>query len=56
MLAELLHDHEALIHRLRADLVTTMDKHGDAGTSDFLTRLMQKHEKMAWMLRAFSDQ
>ena len=54
MLADLLGDHEALIRQLRADLATTMDKHDDAGTSDFLTGLMEKHEKMAWMLRAFA--
>ena len=54
MLAGLLGDHEALILHLRADVATTMDKHGDAGTSDFLTGLMEKHEKMAWMLRAFA--
>ena len=54
MLADLLGDHETLIRQLRADLATTMDKHDDAGTSDFLTGLMEKHEKMAWMLRAFA--
>ena len=53
MLANLLGDHEALIRTLRADLQTALDKHGDAGTSDFLTGLMEKHEKMAWMLRSF---
>jgi starvation-inducible DNA-binding protein len=31
-----------------------MDKHEDAGTNDFLIGLMEKHEKMAWMLRAFA--
>ena len=55
MIANLLADHEAVIQSLRADLVTVMDKHGDAGTNDFLTGLMEKHEKMAWMLRAFLD-
>jgi starvation-inducible DNA-binding protein len=53
MLAALLADHETLIRQLRGDLTTALDKHGDAGTSDFLTGLMEKHEKMAWMLRAF---
>jgi starvation-inducible DNA-binding protein len=53
MLTRLLADHESLIRDLRADLVTVLDKHGDAGTSDFLTGLMEKHEKMAWMLRSF---
>jgi starvation-inducible DNA-binding protein len=55
MLAALLADHEAVIQSLRGDLATAMDKFGDAGTSDFLTGLMEKHEKMAWMLRAFLD-
>ena len=53
MLANLLADHETLVRELRADLQTTMDKFGDVGTSDFLTGLMEKHEKMAWMLRSF---
>ena len=26
---------------------------GDAGTADFLTGLLEEHEKMAWMLRSF---
>ena len=53
MLANLLADHEALVRTLRGDLAAAMDKFGDAGTSDFLTGLMEKHEKMAWMLRSF---
>jgi starvation-inducible DNA-binding protein len=53
MLANLLADHEALVRTLRADVAASMDKFGDAGTSDFLTGLMEKHEKMAWMLRSF---
>jgi starvation-inducible DNA-binding protein len=55
MLTALLVDHEAVIMTLRTDLATAMDKFGDAGTSDFLTGLMEKHEKMAWMLRAFLE-
>jgi len=54
MLGDLLADHETLIRQLRDDVATTMDKHGDAGTSDFLTGLMEKHEKMSWLLRAFA--
>ena len=53
MLSSLLADHEALVRSLRVDLETCGEKHHDAGTSDFLTGLMEKHEKMAWMLRAF---
>ena len=55
MLSNLLADHEAVIRTLRGDLATVMDKYADAGTNDFLTGLMEKHEKMAWMLRAFLD-
>ncbi|HJQ83688.1 MAG TPA: DNA starvation/stationary phase protection protein [Candidatus Binatia bacterium] len=52
MLKALLADHEAIVQQLRRDLETCASKHGDAGTSDFLTGLMEQHEKMAWMLRA----
>lgn len=55
MIAALLADHEAVIRQLRTDLDMCMSKHGDAGTSDFLTGLMEKHEKTAWMLRANLD-
>jgi starvation-inducible DNA-binding protein len=55
MLSALLADHEAVIQTLRGDLATAMDKLSDAGTNDFLTGLMEKHEKMAWMLRAFVE-
>jgi len=52
MLAALLADHESVIRNLRKD-VETADQLGDAGTSDFLTGLMESHEKMAWMLRSY---
>ncbi len=53
MVVNLLGDHEAVIRGLREDVQKTADI-GDAGTSDFLTGLMEGHEKMAWMLRAMS--
>lgn len=52
MIATLLADHETLIRQLRLDLETCADTYRDAGTSDFLTTLMEQHEKMGWMLRA----
>ncbi len=52
MLGLLLHDHETLIRQLRKDVDLCASEHGDAGTADFLTGLMESHEKMAWMLRA----
>ncbi|PJF24777.1 MAG: DNA starvation/stationary phase protection protein [Phototrophicales bacterium] len=52
MVRNLLSDHEAVIRQLRADVDATAEQYNDMGTSDFLTALMEKHEKMAWMLRA----
>ena len=56
ILAQLLADHEATIRQLRGDLETSADTYHDMGTNDFLTALMAKHEKMAWMLRSFLEQ
>lgn len=53
MISNLLTDHETVIRNLRIDLKTCADTYQDVGTNDFLTGLMEKHEKMAWMLRAF---
>jgi starvation-inducible DNA-binding protein len=55
MIANLLSSHEAVIRSLRGDLETCADKYGDIGTNDFLTGLMERHEKMAWMLRSFLE-
>ena len=52
MLQNLLVDHEMLIKVLRNDIDETQDQYKDAGTADFLTALMEDHEKMAWMIRA----
>jgi starvation-inducible DNA-binding protein len=52
MVAALLEDHESVIQALRRDLALVAERHGDVGTNDFLTGLMERHEKMAWMLRA----
>ena len=49
---ELLGDHESIIIRLRENINQFANDLHDAGTSDFITGLMEKHEKMAWMLRA----
>lgn len=50
----LLDDHETIVRLLRNKVDETANKLKDAGTSDFLTGLMEKHEKMAWMLRAYT--
>lgn len=49
---ELLTDHENIIIFIRENINKFADEYGDAGTSDFITGLMEGHEKMAWMLRA----
>jgi starvation-inducible DNA-binding protein len=53
MLASLLADHEAVTRTLREDIATVNDRYQDVGTADFLTGLLEKHEKTAWMLRSF---
>lgn len=55
MIAHLLADHEELITHLRQDLETCHSKFGDAGNQDYLTGLMESHEKMAWMLRSMLE-
>ena len=52
MLQNILIDHEMIIKVLRHDLEETLETYKDAGTSDFLTALMEDHEKMAWMIRS----
>lgn len=52
MLSELLKDHETFIRSLRAD-ADACGAAADKGTEDFLVGMMEGHEKMAWMLRAF---
>ena len=54
MLANLLADHEAVIRSVRSEIAPVAERYHDIGTSDFLTGLLEKHEKMAWMLRAFT--
>lgn len=55
MLANLLADHESLIRDLRNDAEICDEKFNDMGTNDFLTGLMERHEKMAWMFRSFLE-
>lgn len=49
---ELLIDHENIIIFLRENINKFAGEYGDAGTSDYITGLMEEHEKMAWFLRA----
>ncbi len=55
MVSNLVVDHETIIKNLRTDLETCDTKYHDIGTNDFLTGLMEKHEKTAWMLRSILE-
>lgn len=48
---KLLAAHESIIYSMREN-VDEDENHKDVGTEDFVTGLIEKHEKMAWMLRA----
>jgi starvation-inducible DNA-binding protein len=56
MVTQLVNDHEAIIRHLRHDLRACDEQYNDMGTSDYLTGLMEKHEKDAWLLRAHIEQ
>ena len=51
-ITELLSDHQSLIIHLREDINVIANDLKDLGTSDYVTSLMETHEKMAWMLRS----
>jgi starvation-inducible DNA-binding protein len=56
MVSELRTDQEKMVEFLRKDLKDCGEKYNDAGSEDLLTGIMQKHLKMAWMLRATISQ
>lgn len=49
---ELVEDHESIIIYMRKHIEQIENEWEDAGTADFITGIMEKHSKMAWMLRA----
>jgi starvation-inducible DNA-binding protein len=49
---ELLIDHESIIIILRENINSFANDFHDVGSSDFITSLMETHEKMAWFLRS----
>jgi starvation-inducible DNA-binding protein len=52
MIQSLLNDHETIIRMIRNDIIPISDKYKDLGTADFVTGLMEQHEKISWMLRS----
>ena len=53
MIKELLKDHETIIVLYRKNLEDCTTKYKDAGTTDFITGLMEQHETIAWTLRRY---
>lgn len=53
MIKELLKDHETIIIQYRKDIEECSAKYKDAGTTDFITGLMEQHETIAWTLRRY---
>ena len=51
-IAELLEDHQSIIINLREHITRFANDYHDLGSSDFITGLMESHEKMAWFLRS----
>lgn len=52
LITGLLIDHETIILFLRENIDLMVNEYGDFGTSDFITSLLQEHEKTAWILRS----
>lgn len=52
LIALLYNDHLAIIRSLRTAIGACEKQYSDVGTANFLTDLMEKQEKAAWMLRA----
>ncbi len=55
MVEHLLDNHEQVIRNLREHIDQCSEEFHDEGTTDFLTVLMEGHEKIAWMLRSFVE-
>ena len=49
---DLLSDHDAIIVFIRENINAFANDYKDLGTSDYVTAIMEQHEKMCWMLRS----
>jgi starvation-inducible DNA-binding protein len=52
-LKNLLEDHSSVIRNCRKNAEEFTEKHHDLGTADFVTGIMEQHEKMAWFIRSY---
>lgn len=55
MVRRLVVDYEQIIRNFREHIDLCGDRHGDEGTADFITNLMEEYEEAAWMLRSFVE-
>jgi starvation-inducible DNA-binding protein len=51
-ISNLMKDHESVIKYIR-NCIRDFEDLNDMGSADFVTALMQQHEKMRWMLESF---
>jgi starvation-inducible DNA-binding protein len=54
MVRDLLASHESIVRQLRHDLETAQEQFHAADVADFLTGLLEDHQKQAWMLRSIA--
>ena len=52
-IAALIADHDTVIRDLRGQIPRLEEVCNDMGSADFVTELLQAHEKAAWMLRSY---
>ncbi len=55
MVANTIEGHEAIVRYLREQIPVIDEDCGDVGTADFLTGVLEMHEKDAWMLRSLLE-
>ncbi len=55
MVENLLRDHESISRAMREGINLTGENNRDMGTNNFLGGLIEKHEKIAWMLRSLLE-
>jgi len=52
MIIQLLADHEMVTSEIRKDIGKS-EENKDAGTTDFITGILQQHEHISWTLRRY---
>lgn len=52
ILQTLINDHETIIRIIRNDIIPISDRYKDLSTADFVTGILEQHEKITWMLRS----